>query len=492
MAIGFLAGAHEPLRGQETSPTGAAGAVSVARRDNPFRQRFEQLLVAAPTRDLAAGWQLARDLGRPVAPLLWDMVQREEADVQPRLALLVAAVIAGGPAEDERLLRFLDVQKPMLEERTMAGLLMAMAPARSRPAAEFWRRCLGPVKTQGTLLPIAVRLAAARFPGAADGAPVMPREDAGLLAATAFAGLPVPPAVAARFWEGKGEKHAVLFWRGALLGAARRPEPPTAQDGALEHARLLRSAPGDALLDVRIDATLLLARARQIDASGPRPADFRLLEAMVFDVASAQRVREWLQPAPQALNEMPQRLAVAYALSRPTEEVLAARGVWGGERSIQRHVAIALAFRVCGGPSVAPIDAVMPRLPEWNFVRWASGASFDRGVDFEDAVLQTLAVAIREDRMTPKVLRTSLEEVLWRWGSHPGRLRLEQEQLLIRDLLLSGSDPGGGRFQPHVPPHARYLPTGFDKDHVFFTVAVQAYEFLARSAPPVPAEFQLR
>ncbi|MBZ0153562.1 MAG: hypothetical protein K8J09_18715, partial [Planctomycetes bacterium] len=125
MAIGFLAGAHEPLRGQETSPTGAAGAVSVARRDNPFRQRFEQLLVAAPTRDLAAGWQLARDLGRPVAPLLWDMVQREEADVQPRLALLVAAVIAGGPAEDERLLRFLDVQKPMLEERTMAGLLMA-------------------------------------------------------------------------------------------------------------------------------------------------------------------------------------------------------------------------------------------------------------------------------------------------------------------------------------------------------------------------------
>ena len=93
--------------------SGVVGWISL--RDERFRERFQKLLLNEPTRDLEAGWQLASDLGRPAVPLLWDMLADQKAMVERRLIVLAAAVLAGGPIEDERLFEWLEQPKPMLE-----------------------------------------------------------------------------------------------------------------------------------------------------------------------------------------------------------------------------------------------------------------------------------------------------------------------------------------------------------------------------------------
>ena len=47
--------------------------------------RFRDLLLSDTRSDLEVGWALAQDLGRPMAPLLWDQVIREGANVDKRL-----------------------------------------------------------------------------------------------------------------------------------------------------------------------------------------------------------------------------------------------------------------------------------------------------------------------------------------------------------------------------------------------------------------------
>ena len=95
-------------------------------------------------RDLEAGWALAQDLGRPVAPLLWDQARREGSNVDKRLALLIAALLAGGVSGDDRLFDFMSQQKPLLQERTMASLWIALGPRRNRPRPDVVKRLLGP------------------------------------------------------------------------------------------------------------------------------------------------------------------------------------------------------------------------------------------------------------------------------------------------------------------------------------------------------------
>jgi len=68
----------------------------------------------------------------------------------------------------------------------------------------------------------------------------------------------------------------------------------------------------------------------------------------------------------------------------------------------------------------------------------------------------------------------------------------EQERLLLRDLLLVGSNLGGGKYLGHVRPEQRYRPTGIGPDDVFFDVAVPLFEFLAHPRSPMPPEHRLR
>ena len=100
LLIGCLLTAPQIASGQspnEQDPWIRAG-------DRRYEDRFRTLLVEDSTRDLRAGWSLAQRLGRPVVPMLWALLDAERSNVERRLAVLGAALIAGGPAEDLSLI----------------------------------------------------------------------------------------------------------------------------------------------------------------------------------------------------------------------------------------------------------------------------------------------------------------------------------------------------------------------------------------------------
>lgn len=472
---------------------GANGIVGwLPEREGHFRERFAELLFPGSKRDLVAGWQHAINLGRPAVPLLWEMLRSEQADYGRRLVTLAAAMLAGGPGEDARVFAWLAQQKPMLEERVLASMVLALGPQRQRPQAEFWSRCFGPAKTPELLLQVAARLASARFPEAAADAPAFIGDDPGIAAASAFAGLSVPQSVAAKWGNGRSsERHAELYWRGAMLGAARRwrvGEPQ--QDAVLDLAREVMAGKGDAVADSRAAATWLSARAGVLRPDGQQ-FDLRLLAIAVADSACAQRFAAKLAAAPQPRDEEPHRLAVAYALTQPIRRVIEERAAWSGEARISSHVALALAWRLLGTALTEPIQVSLPNVPEWAFVRWATGAAWETPGRFDDEGLQMVAQLCSEGRIGRAALREKVEQMLWLRGSHPGLEPWQQERRLVRDLLLTGSNWGGGKYQPRVRLDLRYLPTGLGRDDAFFEIAVALYDFLLVPRLPIPVEHRL-
>lgn len=490
-AIGLQAVAPQPCVAQDPAGQSIGGVGWITRQDERIRERFRQLLLAAPTRDLAAGWQLAHDLGRPVAPLLWEQLAAEKSNVESRLIVLAAAALASGLGEDEALLRWLDQPKPMFEERALAAMLLALGPDRARSVGNVTGRCLGPARSPEVLLQVAVRLAAARFPGVEENSAPPVIDDAGSVAAAAFAGAPVPTALRRWFAPACAERHAELAWRGTLLGAARRAAPGSvAPEGLLELARPLAAHGTEARGSLHSAAVWCLARHAAIQADGPR-LDWQLLQVAAADQHTSEVLAAWFGPKPLPRDERPERLAVSYALSRPLQTVIDERSVWGTEASVRAHIAVALAHRLLGGHATAPIDATMPGLAEWQFVRFAVGAPIERGNLPEDPHLRVALQLASDGRMPRAALRTALEEALWRWGSHPGLVAWRLERTLVRDLLLSGSNLGGGKFLPHVRPDLRYTPGGLDRKDAFFEVAVALFEFLSVPRAPVPAEHRL-
>ncbi|MFN3240516.1 MAG: hypothetical protein ACE37K_03280 [Planctomycetota bacterium] len=455
-----------------------------------YTQRFRQLLLDQPSRDLSVGWQLARDLGRPVVPLLWQMFAAERSSVDRRLVLLIAAVVAGGPAEDERLFSLLDQQKPLFQERTMAALLVALGPHRSRPMEDFVQRFLGPNKEPEDLLDLAVRLAAARYPRAARGVGRLESNDPGLLAAAAFAGMPIASTSQARQWR-RSDRHSGLFQRGALLGEGWRLGLDGTEPTLLQPARDLLRVTDARQFDEREAAMLLLARAGRLDAGSP-PLDWRMLHLAASQSASRPVLRKWLKPTPPALDERPARLGVAYALWMPIDEVVRQREVWGADERIRTDVAVALALRLCLQRVERPIRVGLEGVPEWSFVVWASGGGYPRVGVPADPRLAELAGLVADGRASRRTVREELELRLWRWGTHPGIAPWRAERELIRDLMLVGSKPGGGKYRPQIKTHLRYFPTGLDRDDGFFEIAVELYEFLDRPVGPVPSEYRLR
>lgn len=500
MVIGLALAAAECGRAQEPTPVASADIASLTEKDERLRERFRQLLLVLPKRDLAAGWGLAADIGRPAAPLLWKLFDLEVSSVENRLVLLTAAMVAGGLNDDARLFQWLDQsqKKAMLAERTLAAMLVALGPRRTRPVAGFWPKFLGAGKNPEQLLGVAVRLAAARFPGTDESAPSIVDDDPGLAAACAWSSLPVSTAVAQKLWNTRNPlNHAELFWRGAFLGAARARDASAVPQALIERARDVMSLSGEAFAPARGAATWLRAIAGDLRAEGPR-LDAYQLRVAVANAPTAELLRAWLPAEPQPRDQSPQRLAVAYALSRPPQDVLADRAIWAANPSIARHVAVALAWQMLGAKGAGvTVDAVPPdsKLPEWSFVRAAAGATIDRSAvednKLEDGKLQSALLLFADNRLDRNVLRDLLEETLWRWGSHPQWAVWELERRLVRDVLLAGSDPGGAEYQPSVPPNARYSPSGLDRDDQFFAIAVKAYEFLLRPRAPIPAEHRL-
>ncbi len=478
---------------QEATGVGNGSVGWLSPKDERFAARFQQLLLEVPT-NLDAGWQLAADLGRPAVPLLWDLLHVEKSNVGRRLVVLTAAVLAGGPNEDERLFAWLDQQKPMPQERVLAAVLLALGPKRQRAMPGFWSKCFGPSKTPEQILGIAVRLAAARFPGSEEGAPTLMEDDPGLAAATAYAGLPVPAGIATKLWNLRTpERHAELFWRGAMLGGARQRSAGAAgQDMLLDKSRELMALRGDQVSAARASAALYRARARDFRVDGTSTTlDWSLLQLAAAETANAVALQAWLGPAAHPRAEDPQRLAVSYVLSRDPQIVVDERLVWSAEVRIRKHVATALAVRLLAEDQPRRIDALLPGVPEWNFVRWATGVAMDHGVSLDDPQLQAAAELAAAGRLPRLVLRSVLEEALWRWGSHPGLGMWENERLLLRDLLLVGSNEGGGKYQPHVKEHERYRPQRIGADNLF-AVAVALYDFLSRPRLPMPPEYRLR
>ncbi|MFK7741196.1 MAG: hypothetical protein AB8H80_12830 [Planctomycetota bacterium] len=451
-------------------------------------------MLDAPTRDLEAGWLLARNLGRASAPLLWELLDSERSNVDRRVVLLIAAMLAGGPAEDERLFTFLDQAKTMLHERAMAAFVLSLGPRRLRPVRNFRGRLLRRNGEVEPLLDVAARLASTRFPKASDGAATTFVEDAGILAASAYAGLPIARDLERRWWQTRSRnanaRETPLFLRGALLGSALRAMQSDQPAQRLNEARRLLRTNEQELQSTRAAAMLLLAQAEALDGQ-PRP-DWPLLQVAVSSSVAQEPLARWLGPTALPRDPEPARLAVAFALRPPIQRVLDSVPDWRGQRT--RHAfAIALAVRLLrGDPLPRPLKLELPDTPEWRFVVWASGGSFGNGYAFDDGHLRQLAQLVVADRASRSAARDALEAWLWRRGSHPGigPWRLERE--LVRDLLLAGSSPGSGKYFPNIRKDQIYFPTGLDRDDRFFQIAVRFYEFSSRPVGPVPYPFLLR
>lgn len=470
---------------------GSAGAVgTIGAKDGRFRDRFAELLLRAPpVRNLEAGWQLAADLGRPVVPLLWEMLLAERANFETRLGVLVAAMLAGGPAEDERVFGWLEADR-LPQERVMAAMVLALQPQRARPMRSFWTRLLGPGRQPEQVLAVAARLAAARFPAAADAAPSSRDEDAGVLAAAAFAGISLSPATTTRWFDPRsGERHAELFWRGAWLGRLRDPDWRPTQDPWLDRAREVMQTGGDQLAAARRAAALFRGRLGDVPAPDKLPPG-ELLALLAAEPATATLLQPWLAAVPSPQNEAPDRLAVAYVLARSTEQVLAERALWSQAPS-RRIIALALALRLFGEVAPAPIDVRLPSLPEWGFVVAATGGRMEPDADPEDPLLAQAMRLLRDDRLPRQVARQVLEEALWRSGAHPGLGLFEAQVRLVRDLLVTGSHEGT-KYAPTVPLERRYRAAGFGPDDKFYSVAIAALDFLSRPRLPIPPECRLR
>ncbi|MGE3171045.1 MAG: hypothetical protein AB7O97_00365 [Planctomycetota bacterium] len=467
----------------------------LAADDAQFRRRFAALLLEVPTRDVTVGFELARDLGTVVAPVLWAMRDAEKSNMRRRMTVQGAALLAEGVLGDERTLSQLDDDRIPLQDRLVTCLLLALGPGRTREVADFWPRVFGRnQKEPEPLLQVAALLTSARFPGA--GAdfpqPLLREGNAGVVAAALFAGTPVPDSVLQPFLRRDPPAHANLVWRGLLLGSLLQPgSRPAVDSDVVARARELLNASGPQHRTTREAAALVLGRAGAVSADQFGGVDRRLLQWFAADADSARQLARWLEPAPQLLDADLSRLAVEYVLGRGVEAVLEDRAAWSGDLAIRRHVAIALAWRLCAAPATVPIDWSLDGVPEWFFVRWASGATIPKDRTIDDPELDRAAVLAADGRLPRAAARRLLEEALWRWGSHPGLGLWEAQRWLLRDLLLSGSLPGH-RYEVGLPDHLRFLPAGLGDENDFFVVAVDLYEFLRAPTLPIPEECRLR
>jgi hypothetical protein len=408
-----------PCQDGAAQTSGEVGWISL--KDERFRERFQKTLLNEPTRDLEAGWQLAWELGRPAVPLLWDMLAKEKAMVERRLIVLAAAVLAGGPIEDERLFAWLEQPKPMLEERVLGCMLMALGPEAAAARAGlleqvFWPGEATRADPRDRVAPRIGAVSRGRggrrtAPGRRSG----PRRRAGVCV---LAGLRPRCDEVVESQDARTPRRVVLARRAArwrAIGqrwhdATRRPGREEQEgDGA-------RQRPGHG----SPSCCGAVSRARR-DFRTDAELDGSLLQLAAADPAKARLLQERLGPTPPPRLDEPQRLAVCYVMSRDPEVVIKDRAVWGAEERIRKHVATALAMRLLADQQPRTLDS-LPAVPEWVIVRWAAGAPME-AVVLDDPPLQAAVELAAAGRLSRPVMRNLLEEALWRWGSHPGSAR---------------------------------------------------------------------
>lgn len=455
------------------------------------RNEIEPLLLAVPTRDLAKGWARCTTLGRPIAPLLWNMLDEERSNLHRRLSLLVACCCASGESEDRQLFAWLAQSRPMLEERCMAMLWLSLSPPRARPPASAWESLVGASRQSEELLRIAARLAAARFPGAAASLPTLTLAEPGVAAATAFSGGQIAASVDVALWQLRTPKeHAELYWRGVLLGALRSGNESPSEE-RLERARACSENRASSIGAARVAALAYRLTVRDLQPQDGMP-DWEDLAESITSLAAARAAAPWLVPVPTSRMLAPERLVVAFSLAQPAGLLAQARADWHGAPKLSQHAALGVAWRALGGETGLVSDDEPGAVAEWEFVRWANGQPFARQVQFADPYLAAAARLASENRLSANVARTLCEETLWRWGSHPGCARWRQERLLVRDLLLVGSHLGGSKFVPHLRFEQRFRPLGLGPDSQFFDVAVAWFVASEASALPIPLGYSLR
>lgn len=462
--------------------------------DARVRARFSELLLEAPTRDLRAGWELARDLGPVVAPSLFGLASDEKSNMKRRMSAFCAAVMASDPHGEDRVLAALDDKSPM-QDRLCASFLLALGPLRERAPSDFWAKSLGRNKQEPEpVLLVAALLAGSRFPGVGASCPqsLLRVDNPGVLAAAVLCGAPAPEPLLQPYLQKRAPAHANLVQRAWLLRAVLQRNVSAASPELAERAREWMQSPGEANATLREAAALALGASGSLRMDGQTRPDWRMLQLFAFDAKACEALAGWIPAQPQPLDEPAwPRLAVAYALGRPVERVVADRSAWASVPSVRRHVAIALAMRLCREPRSKAVAAALPEVAEWAFVRWAMDEPFPDAAAFVEPALQQAAVMAKEDRLSREAAARLFEDTLWRWGSHPGIGLRDVQRDLVRDLMLSGSLPGN-RYAIGLPDHLRYLPAGLGNENDFFGIAVEAWELLRSPALPIPPECRLR
>src|SRR5262245_30882168 len=164
----FVIGTGLLLAQRAAGQIGVDGVGVVADDNTQFRRQFAQLLLESRTRDLAGGFELARSLGPPVAPLLWSMHAAEKSDARRQITMLAAAILAEGVVGDEHVLAALERERTQSRDRLLTCFLLALGPLRTREQPAFWERVYGHNRQEPTqLLQVVALLASSRFPGAA-------------------------------------------------------------------------------------------------------------------------------------------------------------------------------------------------------------------------------------------------------------------------------------------------------------------------------------
>lgn len=472
-AIGCTAFPSQLLSSQSPTADATASTATVDAKDDLLTSRLRAIFGGREA-DLATKWNAAATLGPAATTVLWRLLDGV-ATADARFTLLAAIQAAGGCAEDDRLLRWADAPGRSARDRHAVAFLLAIGPDRSAPRPDLFVRLRG----SSELADLLACLAAARFPGV-EGLPTATAAaadaDLGRAAAALLAGSPLresPP---------KGARHESLFWRGALLGAARRGRGANLR----ERASALLQERGEAFQSTRQAAAWLLASAGEPTLATTR-LDDDVLAVLVGDRLMRARIAPTLATARSPRAGPAPMLAVARVLESPIDAAIATRQEWASGAD-GRVAVLALAFRIAVGGQRAQAGLPnWPEVPEWAIAQAAAGSGATQFPGVTDAHVARAASAFTRGALPAAAFADALELAAWRAGAHPGLVASSLERDLLRDLVLAGSQEGGGRYQPHVPPQQRYFCNGLGKDDPWFHVAIAFLEWSATPRGPVPA-----
>lgn len=404
-----------------------------------------------------------------MAPL-WSLLNEAVKD-EARWRLAAAIVAAGGVAEDANLLRWSAAAGRSARDRAFVAFLLALGPARLVGEAQG---VFDSLRSPSDFAMAVAACAAARFPRSHsfEGAT---SNDVGVAAALAYAGaaatLRATPPV-------RSDRREPLWWRGTLLRAAHAGASGIVRERALA----LRFGGDVEDVGLRAAAWRCAAMAGDATSDGERPEPFTL-EALAADAGTRSRFRAWFDGVVAPRYEHPERLAVAQMLAATPSEVVSAAARWRGDATAERHVALAVAWRIAGGES---LDIAGGEDAAWAPVAVARRSSVAVDAVTDESLRAALQLRL-VGRLGDEPFRAALEDGLWRWGSHPALAVWRLERLFVRDLVLAGSQAGAGMYQPHVPPEQRFLLEGIGASDPWFRAAVAANEFFEPATMPMPA-----